>query len=79
MATTFSFDLKAEYDTLHSRFPNHKEAPLIGITGNFSDGIPAAAVRRRTFYVSAQPFEPDERYPAWQKRNGTVSAINRRE
>ena len=38
MATTFSFDLKAEYDTLHSRFPNHKEAPLIGITGNFSDG-----------------------------------------
>lgn len=38
MATTFSFDLKTEYDTLHSRFPNHKEAPLIGITGNFSDG-----------------------------------------
>ena len=23
---------------MHSRFPNHKEAPLIGITGNFSDG-----------------------------------------
>lgn len=38
MATTFSFDLKAEYDALHSRFPNHKGAPLIGITGNFSDG-----------------------------------------
>ena len=23
---------------IHSRFPNHKEAPLIGLTGNFSDG-----------------------------------------
>ena len=56
-----------------------KRRSLRGLDGNFSDGIPAAAVRRRTFYVSAQPFEPDERYPAWQKRNGTVSAINRRE
>lgn len=39
MATTLSFDISSEYSNLHSRFPNHKKgAPLIGITGNFSDG-----------------------------------------
>ena len=38
MATTLSFDINSEYDGLHRRFPNHKEAPLIGITGNFNDG-----------------------------------------
>lgn len=38
MATTFSFDIDADCAVLHSRFPNHREAPLIGITGNFSEG-----------------------------------------
>ena len=38
MATTLSFDIDTDYNGLHSRFPNHKEAPLIGITGNFADG-----------------------------------------
>ena len=38
MKTNFSFDMQALERGIHSRFPNHKEAPLIGLTGNFSDG-----------------------------------------
>ena len=38
MKTNFSFDMQALDEGIHSRFPNHKEAPLIGLTGNFSDG-----------------------------------------
>ena len=38
MKTFQTFDIEAEYNVLHSRFPNHKDAPVIGITGNFSDG-----------------------------------------
>ncbi len=38
MTTTSSFDINAEYSNLHNRFPNHKEAPLIGITGNYENG-----------------------------------------
>ena len=38
MATTFSFDIDADCAVLHNRFPNHREAPLIGITGNFNEG-----------------------------------------
>ena len=38
MKTNFSFDMQALDEGIHSRFPNHKEAPLIGLIGNFSDG-----------------------------------------
>ena len=38
MKTFQTFDIEAEYDVLHNRFPNHKDAPVIGITGNFSEG-----------------------------------------
>ena len=38
MKTNFSFDMQALDEGIHSRFPNHKKAPLIGLTGNFSDG-----------------------------------------
>ena len=38
MKTFQTFDIEAEYDALHNRFPNHKAAPVIGITGNFSEG-----------------------------------------
>ena len=38
MKTFQTFDIEAEYDALHNRFPNHKDAPVIGITGNFSEG-----------------------------------------
>ena len=30
--------MQALDEGIHSCFPNHKEAPLIGLTGNFSDG-----------------------------------------
>ena len=33
MKTNFSFDMQALDEGIHSRFPNHKEAPLIGLTG----------------------------------------------
>ncbi len=38
MKTFQTFDIEAEYNALHNRFPNHKDAPVIGITGNFSEG-----------------------------------------
>lgn len=38
MKTFQTFDIEATYNALHNRFPNHKDAPVIGITGNFSDG-----------------------------------------
>lgn len=38
MKTFQTFDIEAEYDALHNQFPNHKDAPVIGITGNFSEG-----------------------------------------
>ena len=33
-----SFDIKGEYEALHKNFPTHNGAPVIGITGNFSNG-----------------------------------------
>ena len=41
--------MEQAYTQLHSRFPNHKGAPVIGITGNFSDGQSAIA---RGYYES---------------------------
>lgn len=38
MKTFQNFDIEADYKALHSRFPNHADAPLIGITANFSEG-----------------------------------------
>lgn len=38
MKTSQTFDIEADYRELHSRFPNRHERPVIGITGNFSDG-----------------------------------------
>lgn len=38
MKTFQTFDIEADYNVLHNRFPNHKDAPVIGITGNFSGG-----------------------------------------
>lgn len=38
MKTYTSFDIDADYKNLHNRFPNHYERPVIGITGNFSEG-----------------------------------------
>ena len=33
-----SFDVQAEYDSLHRTFPSHHSAPVIGLTGNFREG-----------------------------------------
>lgn len=38
MKTSRYFDIDASYAALHNRFPNHADYPVIGITGNFSDG-----------------------------------------
>ena len=38
MKTNFSFDMQALDEAFTAASPNHKEAPLIGLTGNFSDG-----------------------------------------
>lgn len=33
-----TFDISAEYDAIHRTFPCHKDAPVIGLTGNFQEG-----------------------------------------
>lgn len=38
MKTSQPFDIDAAYTAIHRKFPNHAEHPVIGITGNFSDG-----------------------------------------
>lgn len=38
MKTFQTFDIESTYNAFHNRFPNHREVPVIGITGNFSDG-----------------------------------------
>lgn len=38
MKTSQPFDIDAAYTAIHKKFPNHAEHPVIGITGNFSDG-----------------------------------------
>lgn len=38
MKTFQTFDINAEYESFHSHFPNHKDKPIIGITGNFDNG-----------------------------------------
>lgn len=38
MNTFSTFDIEADYRHLHRRFPNAGERPVIGITGNFSEG-----------------------------------------
>lgn len=38
MKTYNTFDIKADYDYLHSRLPSGKRCPVIGITANISDG-----------------------------------------
>lgn len=38
MKTSCTFDINKMYAELHNRYPNHANHPVIGITGNFSDG-----------------------------------------
>ena len=38
MKTKQTFNIAEHYNDLHTCFPNHTKAPVIGITGNFSDG-----------------------------------------
>ena len=38
MKTYQTFDINSDYQKLHSHFPNHKKAPVIGITGNVNEG-----------------------------------------
>ena len=38
MKTYQTFDVESDYQKLHNHFPNHHKAPVIGITGNVSEG-----------------------------------------
>lgn len=38
MKTFRTFDISAAYDAIHETFPSQKDAPVIGLTGNFQDG-----------------------------------------
>ncbi|MCD7926954.1 MAG: gamma-glutamyl-gamma-aminobutyrate hydrolase family protein [Bacteroides sp.] len=39
MKTFQTFDISAESDAIHRTFPCHKDAPVIGLTGNYQDGV----------------------------------------
>ncbi len=39
MKTFQTFDISAEYDAIHRTFPCHKDAPVIGLTGNYQDRV----------------------------------------
>lgn len=43
------FDFRGEYKEMHSRFPNRKTLPVIGITANYRDGNASVA---EAYYVS---------------------------
>ena len=67
MKTFQTFDIESAYDTLHSRFPNHKDSPVIGITGNFNEGNLCLASGYYTSVLKAggvpfviPPFENDD-------------------
>ncbi len=47
--STDKYDIKAEYDALHGRFPAYSSRPVIGITANFRDGNAAVA---EAYYLS---------------------------
>ena len=38
MKTYQTFDIESDYQKLHNHFPNHGKAPIIGITGNVTEG-----------------------------------------
>ena len=38
MKTYQTFDIESDYQKLHNHFPNHGQAPVIGITGNVTEG-----------------------------------------
>ena len=38
MKTYNTFDIQADYDSLHSKLPSDRQRPIIGITANISDG-----------------------------------------
>lgn len=38
MKTYQTYDIESDYQKLHNHFPNHKQAPVIGITGNVNEG-----------------------------------------
>ncbi len=66
MKTLQSFDINAAYEQLHSSFTIRKEAPVIGITGNYSDGQEALAPGYYTSVLKAggipmiiPPFDND--------------------
>ena len=57
MKTFQTFDISAEYDAIHRTFPCHKDAPVIGLTGNFQEGACTwLATDRRCGYQSLVPW-----------------------
>ena len=67
METSRPFDIDSAYASLHDRFPNHADAPVVGITGNVSEGNLSLLAGYYTSVLKAgaipwviPPFEGDD-------------------
>lgn len=66
MKTFTNFHIEQDYQALHHHYPNHRKAPIIGITGNYQDGNLTLAPGYYTSILQAggiplviPPFEDD--------------------
>lgn len=71
MKTIHSYDIDTDYRQLHRRFPNHPDAPVIGITGNYADGnltlgegYYASVLQAGAIPFIIPPFDDDRLLPA---------------
>ena len=70
-----SYDIDSICQKIHSNFPPHKEKPIIGITGNFSDGNCAVAdgYIRSVLAVGGTPLI----IPPYEEKDALLSTLNR--
>ena len=82
MKTIHSYDIDTDYRQLHRRFPNHPDAPVIGITGNYADGnltlgegYYASVLQAGAIPFIIPPFDDDRLLPALLGTGGLVFLI----
>lgn len=69
-----SFNIEAGYQALHTSFPGYKKQPVIGITGNFSDGNCAVAdgYIRSVLAAGGTPFI----IPPYDETDALINTLN---
>lgn len=68
-----TFDWEQDYQLLHSSFPHHQAKPIIGLTGNFSDGncTLSAGYYQRILQAGGMPVI----IPPFQQHEDTLTSI----